>query len=285
MITLRELFDTYMRLHGRPHCRSWRNLERCFESYLSHWAERDASSIRKIEVHELHARLGETVGKTTANRVVQLLRPLYNKGLEWELLASKNPAIGIKMFELQSRGRFLEKSEIDRFMTAVQTLRYKTTRDFLLLCLLTAARRSNVAAMRWDQISFDRAVWHIPRTKNGSSQDIPLIPEALAILKDRASSTSSEWVFPSTRSRCGHFTRPDNAWSKIVERSGLKDIRPHDLRRTLASWQAITGANLTVIGRTLNHKDPKSTAIYARLSLDPVRESMQAATRAMFRSW
>jgi hypothetical protein len=49
----------------------------------------------------------------------------------------------------------------------------------------------------------------------------------------------------------------------------------------LGSWQAKTGASLSVIGKSLNHKSTQTTAIYARLDLDPVRESMQRATQAI----
>ncbi|WP_341325690.1 hypothetical protein [Methylotuvimicrobium sp. KM2] len=35
------------------------------------------------------------------------------------------------------------------------------------------------------------------------------------------------------------------------------------------------------IGKSLNHKSTQSTAIYARLDLDPVRESVNRATAAM----
>jgi len=61
----------------------------------------------------------------------------------------------------------------------------------------------------------------------------------------------------------------------------LGDLRIHDLRRTLGSWQAKTGASLSIIGKSLNHKSQATTAIYARLDLDPVRESMQRATSAI----
>jgi hypothetical protein len=54
-----------------------------------------------------------------------------------------------------------------------------------------------------------------------------------------------------------------------------------DKRRTMNSWQAATGASLVVIGKSLRHKDTASTMIYSRLNLDPVRDSMQTATRAM----
>lgn len=61
----------------------------------------------------------------------------------------------------------------------------------------------------------------------------------------------------------------------------IADLRIHDLRRTLGSWQAKTGASMVIIGKSLNHKDPQSTRIYARLDLDPVRQSVNTATQAM----
>ncbi|WP_334180715.1 tyrosine-type recombinase/integrase [Pseudomonas nitroreducens] len=62
---------------------------------------------------------------------------------------------------------------------------------------------------------------------------------------------------------------------------GMTDLRIHDLRRTLGSWQAKTGASLAIIGKSLNHKTPQATTIYARLDLDPVRQSVETATQAM----
>lgn len=61
----------------------------------------------------------------------------------------------------------------------------------------------------------------------------------------------------------------------------MTDLRLHDLRRTLGSWQAKTGASLAIIGKSLNHKTHQATAIYARLDLDPVRQSVETATQAM----
>ena len=37
-----------------------------------------------------------------------------------------------------------------------------------------------------------------------------------------------------------------------------------------------------LIGKSLGHKTQAATAIYARLNLDPVRESVNKATEAMF---
>ena len=67
-----------------------------------------------------------------------------------------------------------------------------------------------------------------------------------------------------------------------MARAEIKDLRIHDLRRTLGSWQTALGANSFIVDKTLGHKSIEATAIYARLNLDPVRQSVNAAANAMF---
>jgi integrase len=59
------------------------------------------------------------------------------------------------------------------------------------------------------------------------------------------------------------------------------DIRLHDIRRTFGSYQAIAGASLQVIGKSLGHKSQQSTQVYARLHNDPIRASVNSATATM----
>ena len=58
-------------------------------------------------------------------------------------------------------------------------------------------------------------------------------------------------------------------------------MRVHDLRRTLGSWMAAAGASLPLIGKALNHSSVSTTAVYARLQLDPVRVALEANAAAM----
>jgi integrase len=158
-----------------------------------------------------------------------------------------------------------------------------TNRDFILMCLLTGGRKSRVAEMRWDQISLSGATWRIPAEleKNGEEHVVPLVPKAVEILEERSRGTKSDWVFVGT-GKTGHIVCPTKAWDRVKKRAGMEDLHLHDLRRTLGSWQLATGADLAIIGKTLNHKDLSTTLIYARLNLDPVRQSMEAATNALW---
>jgi integrase len=87
-------------------------------------------------------------------------------------------------------------------------------------------------------------------------------------------------VFPG-RDGKGHLVNIAKAWTRIRTRAGLTDVRIHDLRRTLGSWLAASGASLPLIGRALNHTQVSTTAVYARLNLDPVRTALDANAERM----
>jgi integrase len=136
--------------------------------------------------------------------------------------------------------------------------------------------------MRWSDINFDLNVWNIPadQSKNAETITIPLIEEALEILSRRRKKTSSVFVFPG-RGKTGHFKEPRKGWQRVCDAAGLSSVRLHDLRRTMGSYQTMTGATSTIVGKTLGHKSLAATAIYSRLNTDPVRASMKKAVEAM----
>jgi integrase len=152
-----------------------------------------------------------------------------------------------------------------------------------MLSLLTGQRKSNMLAMRWDELNLSRAEWRIPKTKNGEPLTVHLPPQAIDILQTRNAQSDSEWVFPGS-GKAGHLADPKKAWKRILERAEIKDLRIHDLRRTLGSWQTALGASGFIVGKSLGHKSMQATAVYARLNLDPVRDSVNAAADAMFKA-
>ena len=279
-LTLGQLFDEYMTRHARQHKKSWRGDQAQFTRYLSMWKTRKLSAIDRRDIQSLHTKIGNTHGPYAANRLLALLHTLFGKAEAWGWWNKPNPAHRITRFKEHSRERFLQADELPRFFESLAMEPNEKIKHFVLLSLLTGARRANVQAMRWSDINMDRAEWRIPETKSGEAHTVALVPEAVQILTERQSLEPGEWVF-SGPGKTGHLVEPKSAWAGILQRAGLNNLRLHDLRRTLGSWQASTGANLSIIGKSLNHKNTSTTAIYARLSMDPVRQSVETATRAM----
>jgi hypothetical protein len=72
--------------------------------------------------------------------------------------------------------------------------------------------------------------------------------------------------------------RAKKAWARILTRAGVKDVR------TLGSWMAAEGHSLSMIGRALNHTQPSTTAIYARLELGPLRTALEGVGTKMLKA-
>ncbi len=244
------------------------------------WSNRKLDAIDNAAVRAMHAGIGKTHA-TMANRVVELLSSIYNRASEAGYTGS-NPTDGIKPFKEAKRDRFIQAGELPRFFTALAADTSVDFKHFVLLSLLTGARRTNVLAMRWQDVDLESATWRIPQTKNDDPQVVALVPEAVEILRERDPQDNG-YVFPA-HSATGYLTPPKKRWRALLERAQVADLRIHDLRRSLGSWQAISGASLAIIGKSLGHKSADATMIYARLSLDPVRASLNTATTAMLQA-
>lgn len=341
-MTLRELFDIYMERWSKPHKRTWDEDEEKFKRYCenrSKLASKKLSRITKADISQLHASIGKK-HQITANRVLALISSIFGRAAEWGIWDKPNPAQGIRKFPEKSRDRFIQSDELPVFFEALAMESSELLQDYFMLLLLTGVRRSNLMAMRWDEISFERKEWRIPETKNGTPQVI-LLDDGHGVMmrilenrkaKAKENKDKSPWVFPSN-SITGHLVEPRKGWERMLARAelfqligliaehegwdaekiqkakhnasipiakllrqyrtkveelkldistvGFNDLRIHDLRRTLGSWMAGTGASTVMIGRQLGHKSPSATAIYSRLQQDPVKEARNKAVSAM----
>ncbi|MBS3936875.1 MAG: tyrosine-type recombinase/integrase [Sulfuritalea sp.] len=298
-LTLGQAFDQYMKMYAAPRGIKTANdlralWERCLgpmpglpakkhgRKRVKHpggveWSRRKLDQIANKDVRALHAGIAATT-PVLANRVIELLSSIYNRAREWGYPGT-NPATDITPFKETKRDRFIRHDELPRFFKALEADTSVDFKHFVLLSLLTGVRRGNVLAARWEEINLEMNLWRVPDTKNGEPLNVPLVPEAVAILKERKQQ-SQGFIFAG-ESVTGHISPPKERWRKLLERAELEDFTIHDLRRSLGSWQAIGGASLAVIGKSLGHKSADATMIYARLSMDPVRQSVTSATAAM----
>jgi integrase len=274
-----DLFAEYIERHSKPKKKTWTEDLEKYKNYIEKpLGKRKLSDIDRAAVSLIHSNITKAGHPIAANRILALISSVFGWAISaglWE----NNPAIGIRRNKERSRDRFIQSDELPRFFQALSEEPNETIRDYILISLLTGARRSNVCSMRWQDINFERAEWRIEATKNDTPQTVTLSPEAIEVLQNRKSD-DSEFVFPGT-GKSGHLQEPRKGWERILKCAGIKDLRLHDLRRTLGSWQAKTGASLAIIGKSLNHKNQNTTAIYARLDLDPIRDSVNTATSAM----
>lgn len=284
-LTLGELFKMFMERYSKPQKQSWKEDERTINKYYHHWFNRKLSAISKYDVSLYHNQLRAKRGIYVANRMLERLKAMYNKAIEWGW-NGENPAIGIKMFKETKRERFILPHEFQSFFAAVEAEPDPHIRAFFLLLLYTGARRSNVLAMRWDQIDWQLKFWRIPLTKSGEPQTIPLTDVAIKVLKalKEADNNASPWVFPSATSASGHFMDPKKAWQRLLKKANLQNLRIHDLRRTLGSYMTMNNTSLHIVGKALGHHSSDATEVYARLQVETIRQASQGAINLMHKN-
>lgn len=298
--TLSDLLDWWEKNHAGRRVRSAADRRR-LELYFPEMLPLKLSAITRTELRRLHLERGKVRPSSAgskdpiaatgyeANRALAFLRSVWRRAIDEEVTKLVNPAEGIRHHAEQSRDRRLMPEEIERFMKAVDDAP-PFARDYVLMSLMTGARKANVLAMAWADIDMEAREWRIPMTKNGQPQVIPLEEQEVELLKRRRATAEAKaaaegdeaepipWVFPGRADGVtGHMVTPTKAWANILKAAKISDFRLHDLRRSLGSLMADSGASLHVIGKALGHKSQAATLIYARLSLDPVRAAKRAA--------
>ena len=99
----------YIERHARPYTKPSSVIENegYYDRYLKKWSGRKIDTLTRDEVESYIAKLNQKISPFTANRVLTLIRHIFNKAIEWRL-ASFNPTLGIRKFKTKSRDRFLQ---------------------------------------------------------------------------------------------------------------------------------------------------------------------------------
>ncbi len=220
--------------------------------------------------------------KVTVTGLRSLLRYLHVEGLVPAPLAQAvPPAAGWK---LSSLPRALEPAKVASLLAACDRRAVTGRRDYAVLMLLArlGLRGCEVAALELDDIDW-RAGELVIRGKGNRLERMPLpgdVGEALAayVTGGRPRCNCRRLFIRATAPREGLSpSLARNVVAGAAARAGLGRIGAHRLRHTLASEMLRHGAPLTEIGQVLRHRDPLTTAIYAKAD--------QGALRALARTW
>lgn len=248
--------------------------------YLPKLGKKPLNSITEKDIRAILKKLlDKGRSNATHNRYLALIKVMLNRAIQWGML-EVNPAAHIKpLKENPNRERYLSAGEI-RLLLRVLDETPKNAANAIKVMLFTGQRAGNVMSARWSEFD-DQGVWTIPLTKSGKIHRVYLSEEAKITLEEqREISGSKEYVFPGRRSN-PHITCLEYIWKNIQEKTGLHNVRLHDLRHTFASWAINGGASLYDVQKSLGHSDLRVTQKYAHLSEERQREVSKIATQGM----
>lgn len=288
-------FAQFIEKNYLPHIRSYKRCVTADETLLNNhllptFGHLRMSQITRYQVVEfLQAKISAGYKPGYCNRFLVLLAFTFNLALKWEVPGVKqNPVKGVDHVKnFNKKERFLQASEIQNLLNALEHSPNPLLKYFVPLALLTGARKRELLDARWCDIDFESKVWRIQITKSGRPLNVPLTPQAVHLLMHLQSYLPSileiipaqgvEWVFPNPKTN-RPFVSIFNAWNTARNKAGLAGLRIHDLRHSFASALVNHGVPIYDVQKLLGHQSIKTTERYSHLSPERLRQSASAAS-------
>jgi integrase len=237
----------------------------------------DAVTTRDIE--SIHAKAGKV--PYAANRMLALCSAFFDwcelkkVGLR---LPMTNPAKEIEKYGEEGRETFLSSVQVAALGDALAKHEANGESPYVIallrLLVLTGARLREIMNLKWEYVDFERRMLFLPTSKTGKKSIILNAP-AVEVLASLPRIAGNPHVIVGEREGAPlvNIYKP---WSRISKDAGLEGVRIHDLRHTTASIAVASGSSLVIIGKMLGHRQSSTTAKYAHLHDNPVREASDA---------
>jgi integrase len=232
----------------------------------------------------------EAAGKTINEEVGELFRIMgsFGEAVRLKLKRAKK----LKLAEREDVGRALTLEEERSVLSQAQVSESPHIFTAVMIALNTGLRDSEIRNMQWRQIDFFKQLLTVGKSKTaeGTGRTIPLNSELLKALaehqtwyKANAGKPSGDhFVFPKGAHKQYDVTKPvtsfKTAWNR-VRREAKVSARFHDLRHTLITKLAETGAGDETIMGIAGHVSRRMLSRYAHIRTEAKRRALEAILR------
>ena len=220
-----------------------------------------------------------------ANRCLEVISKMFSLAELWGLRPDgTNPRKHIRKYPEEKRERFLSAAELRRVGEVLKEMETEgielpTAILAVRLLILTGCRLNEIMTLKWDYVDFTEKVLRLPDSKTGA-KIVHLGQPAIEHLMAAERVKDNPWVITGTLEG-KRLSDLQPFWRRIRARAGLKDVRIHDLRHTFASAAVASGQGLPMIGKLLGHTQVQTTAHYAHLAAEPVKNAADNVSRTL----
>jgi integrase len=220
-----------------------------------------------------------------ANRCLEVVSKMFVLAEMWGLRPDgSNPRKHIRKYPEQKRERFLSAAELRRIgevLREMESEHVELSSAILTarLLILTGCRLGEIMTLKWDYVDFEERALRLPDSKTGKKV-VHLGAPAVEYLQDAQRIDGNPWVITGTLTG-KPLSDLQPFWQRVRARAGVKDVRIHDLRHTFASTAVTSGQGLPMIGKLLGHKQVQTTARYAHLAAESVRNAAESVAASL----
>jgi integrase len=279
-LSLKSMIDEYL-LHkrGAVGARQFTEVQRYLAGpYLK---PLHAMPVDAVTRRDIAARL-VAITREHSSTVASRTRAALSAFFVWAMqsgIAEANPVIGtLTPKEGAARERVLSDAELASIWKACDD--GSEYGKIVRLLILLGARRQEIGGIAHSEIDFERGVWTLPagRSKNGRAHTLPLMPMALAIVRQVPHMVSRDQLFGE---RAAGFTSWARNKPALDKRSGVTGWTVHDIRRSVATRMADLGIAPHIIETILNHQSGHRAGVAGIYN----RSSYEREVRAALAMW
>jgi site-specific recombinase XerD len=268
-------------------CATIYNYSRHVDRFLAEQFGSGRINLRALSVSDIGAFVRHHAprhGRGWAAQMVTGLRSFFRfarlQGVVESDLAALVPSV--PSWEMSGPPKHLQSEAVQRVLSACDRSTVKGKRDYAILLLLArlGLRAGEIVALQLDDIDWANGELVVRSKKGDGWARLPLpmdVGRALERYLMVRPPNPYRNVFVRGYAPYTPFVASGPVSvlvRKAIERAGVKSARTgaHIFRHSLATEMLRRGASLAEIGRVLRHRDPDSTAIYARVDLEALRE-------------
>jgi len=276
-LSIAELAERYMAVHAVPKKKASSVRTDAINlrlHVLPALGNRKTADVTRADITRLHHAMAATPG--AANRTLQLLSKMFNLAERWGLRSDgTNPCRHVERNRERKMQRFLSADEMGRLGAALaeaertQTHPSAVVAAIRLLCF-TGCRAGEILTLRWEHVDFEGRRLNLADSKTGA-KTIHLNAPALEVLAGIEQRPDNPFVLASRGQ--SYYQNLRRSWLALRKAVRLDGVRLHDLRHSFASVGAAGGLSLPMIGALLGHTQPATTARYAHLAADPLKQA------------
>jgi len=264
------------------------NYEIYLHAFNCFLGERRIRSVYRITSSEILQFIGGlNPGKPAARHVAlcilrSYVQYLFERGLISTDYSKKIPSDNYK--QQPKLPSTFTKEEIERFISSIDRGNPKGKRDYtmFLLALKLGFRSSDIANLKFENISWLTNEFIFEQKKTGKSITLPILPEVgnaiIDYLKYGRPLSNENYCFLQIVSPHGKITPHDiaNSVQFYLKRANI-DLRnrkhgPHTLRHSFACGLLDQTTPLPVISEALGHSSTMSTMFYLRIDTSSLKQ-------------
>jgi len=233
------------------------------------------NSINTKDISDFHLNLKSK--PISANRCLALISRMLSLAEKWGLRSDAGSLCKhIDKYPENKKERFLSMEEIERLFVVlkdseINRIEQPSSIAAIRLLLLTGCRLSEILTLKWSYIDIEHHRINFSDSKTGK-KTVYISPYVVEILAKIEKKDNNPYVIHGLIDG-SHLVNLQKPWTRIRKRAELEDVRIHDLRHSFASIGASSGLSLPIIGALLGHTQAQTTARYAHLIGDPLREA------------